>query len=114
MQHEIYPYHKRPLSKEIADLSAKIETIDMANTLKAGQILYDTEERQIGRVVSVSKSVDRKNWTVEVSLRCEMDEGKAVPGKEIRLQTEELIFTANVSSAWPAENFDLQGDEANE
>ena len=97
--------------KEIADLAVKLEANSMADFLRAGSVLYDENYREIGKVVLIrEKRINRARDTAALALRCEMEAGKAVPGTEIRIQTKDLIFTADVRSAWRAEDVAWQGE----
>ena len=93
--------------REIADLEIRFDDRTLAASLAEGQALYaGSDRREVGSIRSIWKNTNRKTGIVTVEIRCEMEAGVAVPGSELEMETKELMFTAEVKSAWAKEAFE--------
>lgn len=89
---------------EVADLVVELEKASFADSVREGQSLYSRDREPLGKILSVTRSVDRETGRPLLRLHCEMQAGAAVPGQDLELETRELIFVARVESAWAVES----------
>ena len=93
--------------REIALLEIVFDEKEFPPLLAEGQTLYGGgDRREVGTVLSVWKNTSRLTGLLTVELRCDMEEGVCVPGSVLELETKDLLFTAEVTSAWPKESFE--------